>query len=73
MFGNVWEWVQDYFGDYPKTKVTDPYGADTGSGRVLRGGSWLSDARPLRSAYRHNFDPGDRRFHLGFRLARVKR
>ena len=38
MHGNVWEWVQDVYGDYPSGAVTDPTGASSGSNRVLRGG-----------------------------------
>jgi len=38
--GNVWEWCQDWYDDYPTTDQTDPVGADSGSGRALRGGGW---------------------------------
>ena len=40
MHGNVFEWCQDWFGNYPGGSVTDPQGAATGSDRVLRGGYW---------------------------------
>ena len=77
MHGNVFEWCGDCYGDkyYEECKakgtVENPAGPETGSHRVLRGGSWGSDARNCRSANR-NFDtPGSRYADVGFRLAFV--
>ena len=70
MSGNVWEWVEDWFGDYPSGSVTDPTGAGSGSYRVFRGGSWRSHAQRCRSADRAGVEPGRRR-SLGFRLSRA--
>jgi hypothetical protein len=53
MLGNVWEWVQDRYGEYPAGLVTDPPGPASGSSwRVNRGGSWYSYAGDSRSAAR---------------------
>jgi formylglycine-generating enzyme required for sulfatase activity len=70
MHGNVWEWVQDWFGDYSKAYQSNPSGPKQGSDRVIRGGSWRVDAEACRSVYRGNADPGFRDGDLGFRLAR---
>jgi formylglycine-generating enzyme required for sulfatase activity len=70
MHGNVWEWVQDWYGDYPKSAVTDPAGPSSGDDRVLRGGSWYFSARYLWSAGRNCFTPNTRSELFGFRLAR---
>ncbi|MBM4311955.1 MAG: formylglycine-generating enzyme family protein, partial [Deltaproteobacteria bacterium] len=69
MHGNVWEWVQDWYGDYPTGSVTDPTGPYSGSGRVLRGGSGPDLARLCRSAIRLYGSPGLRGDPLGLRLA----
>ena len=69
MHGNVWEWCSDARVDYPLDEVLDPR-TETGAGRVLRGGSWVSDARGCRSALRGAGVPGKRSAIIGFRLAR---
>ena len=70
MLGNVWEWVGDWYGDYPGGAVTDPAGPGSGSLRVLRGGSWSYIARYCRSANRTGDPPGSRNINRGFRLLR---
>ena len=67
MHGNVWEWVQDWYGDYTVAPVTDPIGPTSGAVRVIRGGSWGDAALYARSAVRFRFHPGDRFDNLGFR------
>ena len=68
MHGNVWEWCQDLYGDYPSGTVTDPTGAAQGSYRVIRGGSWNRPAEDCRSAYRNRDYPSGRFGYDGFRV-----
>ncbi|MFN7962422.1 MAG: formylglycine-generating enzyme family protein [Thermoanaerobaculia bacterium] len=68
--GNVWEWCQDWGGSYSVEAVVDPAGPEQGSSRVVRGGSWIINARLVRAAARFWYSPGSRGDGLGFRLAR---
>lgn len=71
--GNVWEWVQDCYVDGYAGAPRDG-SARSSSGcilRVLRGGSWYSYPRVLRSADRSWFGPDYRSSSIGFRLART--
>jgi len=69
MSGNVAEWTQDWYGDYPNGAVTDPTGSATGSSRVVRGGSWDDGGPSCRSAYRYTYAPVFAKRYFGFRLA----
>ncbi len=60
MHGNVYEWCQDWFGDYPIGAVTDPPGSTSGSDRVNRGGGWNYSPGGCRSAIRYWNSPGYR-------------
>ena len=71
MHGNVWEWCEDWHGEYPFA-VTDPKGPGTGESRVLRGGSFYFNVSSARSSYRYYNSPAYRDFINGFRLARTK-
>ena len=69
MHGNVSEWCQDWYGDYPAGSVTDPTGPSSGADRVHRGGGWFSGALYCRSAFHVGVEPGHSSLLLGFRLA----
>jgi len=66
--GNVWQWCQDWLGPYAPAAVTDPSGPDTGTERVLRGGSWSSEADVCRAAYRFSYPPSYRLMTVGLRV-----
>ncbi len=79
MHGNVMEWCSDWFDyyypgsqfyNYTGPIMVDPQGPETGKDKVLRGGSFATDAFHSRSANRFHFDPNYKGQYVGFRLAK---
>ena len=71
LHGKVWEWCEDWYGDYPVEAVTDPKGPTAGKYRVLRGGSFDYYESKARSSSRNfRFTPTFGDPDCGFRLAR---
>ncbi|MEM8971179.1 MAG: SUMF1/EgtB/PvdO family nonheme iron enzyme [Pseudomonadota bacterium] len=70
--GNVWEWVQDCYGDSFRGAPVDgsPLPIWNCEKRVLRGGSWFSAPKHLRSAARVSIHAHHRGDFIGFRVAR---
>ena len=68
MSGNVREWCQDWKGEYSSSSQVNPTGANSGSDRVFRGGSWSGEARYCRSSYRLYYTPDYSNYSLGLRL-----
>ena len=69
MSGNVCEWCNDRYEDYSRSSQIKYSDSSYSSFRVLRGGSWASDARRCRVSNRINYTPKYRNHFLGLRLA----
>jgi gamma-glutamyl hercynylcysteine S-oxide synthase len=74
MLGDVWEWTSTVFEAYPGFRAF-PYREYSevffGQGyRVLRGGSWATSTRAIRTSFRNWDLPQRRQIFAGLRLAR---
>lgn len=73
MAGNVYEWVQDWYGAnyYESSPDRNPAGPDHGQFKVLRGGSWSDLPKYLLTYGRFKLPPETRNSYTGFRCAKA--
>jgi len=69
MHGNVWEWCNDWY-ESELCGGVDPRGANSGTSRVIRGGSWFNFTDECRAANRSILYPSSAESICGFRVAR---
>jgi formylglycine-generating enzyme required for sulfatase activity len=68
--GNVWEWTADFYGPYGSDAVANPKGAESGTERVVRGGSFNGSMSAwAKPAYRWKTTPDTYNHTIGFRCA----
>lgn len=70
LHGNAWEWCSDWYDKdyYRKSPIYKPQGPTTGKKKVMRGGSWFTAPRSIRSANRRGIEPDIAMADAGFRL-----
>jgi len=71
-FGNVAEWVSDWYAPdyYAASPPQNPAGPDHGDDKVVRGGAFDSPVGSLRGSLRDKFSPDSGRENIGFRCAK---
>ena len=69
MSGNVWEWIQDWWDFYSNESQVNPTGPESGSYRVVRGGSLDSNPRSCLVLDRWYRSPSYTNYGIGLRLA----
>ena len=71
MSGNVWEWCQDWYGNYSSNAQTNPTGPTSGLVRVIRGGCYINGDIFCRVTSRVSDapSPSGSGKNIGFRLA----
>jgi len=69
MSGNVWELVEDWFGNYSEEPQTNPKGPEKGEEHIARGGSVISSEWTFRVSVRRNIAPDFKYKDMGLRLA----
>jgi len=70
MHGNVAEFCEDWYGEYPAGPNVDPAGPGFGKGHVIRGGSWKSPPEGCRSSFRGGVWSGAKGAEYGFRVVK---
>lgn len=69
MTGNVSEWCQDRYGPYELSTRPNPCGSDTGSCRIVRGGSYDNCIANSHLSVRRWYPPETSAGYIGFRIA----
>jgi formylglycine-generating enzyme required for sulfatase activity len=74
MHGNAFQWCADWYGAdyYAASPGDDPAGPDSGTDRVIRGGTWSFRPLGARSAERGWTTPDSRNCSAGFRVVRAR-
>jgi len=72
MFGNVWEWCNDYFNPVESPQASyNPAGPLRGLARIIGGGCFVSTTSSWERGYRSSMEPDYKSRFTGFRVCRT--
>jgi formylglycine-generating enzyme required for sulfatase activity len=73
MHGNIWQWVNDWYGRYNVNEKSNPTGPEKETKKIIRGGGWRNHAWECRSAFREGGQsPVTKGTGIGFRIVKDK-
>ncbi len=73
MSGNAYEWVWNWYGRYSENQNAIYSGPESGTDKVIRGGSWKHPANEMRVTNRSFAKPLSLTDYIGFRVVRTRK
>lgn len=70
MSGNICEWCYDWNGKLSTGTINNPFGADSGTERIVRGGVFFDPAASCSVSFCNSEVPSSKNYCIGIRVVR---